>query len=107
MRPWYSPSQPWAIGQLSYENALAVSIGSNVGTTVTAILGAISANAEGKRLAVAHLAFNVITALLAIILIEPLINPGLMILLSTMVLPVTTTRSNWPFSILCSTFWVS
>ena len=63
-----------AIGQLSYENALAIAIGSNIGTTITAILGAISANAEGKRLAVAHLAFNVITALLAIILIEPLIN---------------------------------
>ncbi|MET4692386.1 Na/Pi cotransporter family protein [Endozoicomonas lisbonensis] len=63
-----------AIGQLSYENALAIAIGSNVGTTITAILGAISANAEGKRLAVAHLTFNVITAMLAIILIEPLIN---------------------------------
>ena len=63
-----------AIGQLSYENALAIAIGSNVGTTITAILGAISANSEGKRLAVAHLAFNVITAVATIILIEPLMG---------------------------------
>ena len=61
-----------AIGQLTYENALAIAIGSNIGTTVTAILGAISANAEGKRLAVAHLSFNVVTAALTLLLIEPL-----------------------------------
>lgn len=63
-----------AIGQISYENALAIAIGSNIGTTITAILGAISANAEGKRLAVAHLTFNLITAAITIILMEPLIN---------------------------------
>ena len=53
--------------QISYENALALAIGSNVGTTVTAIIGALGASANGKRLAVAHLAFNVVTGLLAII----------------------------------------
>ena len=63
-----------AIGQLSYENALAIAIGSNIGTTITAILGALSANAEGKRLAAAHLTFNVITAAATIILINPLIH---------------------------------
>ncbi|MEZ5470385.1 MAG: Na/Pi symporter [Marinicella sp.] len=55
-----------ASGQISYENALALSIGANVGTTVTAIIGSISANIDGKRLAVAHLIFNLITALVAI-----------------------------------------
>ncbi|WP_257287690.1 MULTISPECIES: Na/Pi cotransporter family protein [unclassified Endozoicomonas] len=63
-----------AAGQLSYENALALAIGSNIGTTITAILGAISANAEGKRLAVAHLAFNVVTAIIAIAALEPLMG---------------------------------
>ena len=62
-----------AMGQLTYDNALALAIGSNIGTTVTAILGALSANAEGKRLAVAHLAFNIVTATIAILLLEPLI----------------------------------
>ena len=55
-----------AVQQISYENALALAIGSNVGTTVTAILGAVSANANGKRLALAHLIFNIVTAAIAI-----------------------------------------
>ena len=59
--------------QITYENALALAIGSNVGTTITAILGSISANINGKRLAAAHLVFNVITGLVAIILISQLI----------------------------------
>lgn len=49
-------------GQLSYDNALAVSIGANIGTTVTAMISSISSNVEGRRLAAAHLAFNGVTA---------------------------------------------
>jgi phosphate:Na+ symporter len=59
--------------QITYENALALAIGSNVGTTITAIIGAISADVNGKRLAAAHLIFNVITGLVAIALISQLI----------------------------------
>ena len=59
-----------AAGQISYENSLAIAIGANVGTTITAILGAMSANVTGKRLAGAHLIFNVITGLIAILLIN-------------------------------------
>ena len=55
-----------AAQQISYENALALAIGSNVGTTVTAILGALGANANGKRLALAHLIFNGVTGVIAI-----------------------------------------
>ncbi len=55
-----------AAGQVSYENALAVAIGSNVGTTITAIIGALSTGVDGKRLAGAHLIFNVVTGLIAI-----------------------------------------
>jgi phosphate:Na+ symporter len=58
-----------AAGQITYENSLAIAIGSNVGTTVTALLGAMSANVAGKRLAVAHLIFNVTTGLIAIVFI--------------------------------------
>lgn len=61
-----------AAGQLTYDNALALAIGSNVGTTITAILGAINANNAGKRLAVAHLMFNLVTATVAIMLLQPL-----------------------------------
>lgn len=58
--------------QITYENALALAIGANVGTTITALLGAIGANIEGKRLAIAHLIFNVATALIGIIFIRQL-----------------------------------
>ncbi len=58
-----------AAGQITYENSLAIAIGSNVGTTVTALLGAMSANVAGKRLAVAHLIFNLTTGLIAIVFI--------------------------------------
>jgi phosphate:Na+ symporter len=61
-----------AAGQISYENALALAIGANIGTTITAILGAMTANFQGKRLALAHLVFNVVTAGVALILISPL-----------------------------------
>ncbi len=56
--------------QVTYENALALAIGANIGTTITAILGALSANHEGRRLAGAHLIFNVVTGLVAIIFIQ-------------------------------------
>jgi phosphate:Na+ symporter len=57
-------------GQVTYENALALAIGSNIGTTVTAVLGALSAPVEGKRLAGAHLVFNVGTGLIALLSID-------------------------------------
>lgn len=60
-------------GQISYENALALAIGANVGTTITAIIGAMSSNIEGKRLAGAHLVFNLITGLIAILFIHQII----------------------------------
>lgn len=60
-------------GQISYENALALAIGANVGTTITAILGAMSSNIEGKRLAGAHLIFNVATGLIAILFIHQIV----------------------------------
>lgn len=61
-----------ATGQIEYANALALAIGANLGTTVTAILGALKSNENGKRLAVAHFIFNIITGLIAIIFIYQL-----------------------------------
>ena len=63
-----------ATGQVTYENGLALAIGANVGTTITAVLGALNANAAGRRLAGAHMIFNVGTGLLAITLIQPLMG---------------------------------
>ena len=62
-----------AAGQVTYENALALAIGANVGTTVTAVIGSLSSNYQGKRLAAAHLIFNVVTGAIAIIFISQLV----------------------------------
>ncbi len=61
-----------AAGQVTYENALALAIGANVGTTITAILGSISSSISGKRLAGAHLIFNLVTGVIALFMIKPL-----------------------------------
>lgn len=62
-----------AAGQITYENALALAIGANVGTTITAILGAVGASIDGRRLAAAHLLFNVVTGAVAMVFIQPLV----------------------------------
>jgi len=60
-------------GQITYENGLALAIGSNVGTTITAIIGSLNASIGGKRLAGAHLIFNLTTGLIALLFIQPLV----------------------------------
>ena len=61
-------------GVITYENSLALAIGANVGTTITAVLGSLKSNIAGKRLAGAHFIFNVVTGIVALLLIYPLAN---------------------------------
>ncbi len=61
-----------AAQQIQYENALALAIGANIGTTITAILGSLTSNVSGKRLAGAHFIFNVLTGIVALVFIFPL-----------------------------------
>ncbi|MDA9970607.1 Na/Pi symporter [Flavobacteriaceae bacterium] len=61
-----------AAQQIEYENALALAVGANVGTTITAILGSLGSNIAGKRLAGGHFVFNVVTGFVALVLIFPL-----------------------------------
>lgn len=61
-----------ATAQITYGNSLALAIGANVGTTITAILGSLSANVAGKRLAGAHFLFNMVTGLIALVFITQL-----------------------------------
>ena len=63
-----------SVGQITYENGLALAIGANVGTTITAIIGSMSSNVQGKRLAGAHLIFNLVTALIAIAFIYQIMD---------------------------------
>lgn len=62
-----------ATSQITYPNAIALAIGSNIGTTITAVLGSISSDISGKRLAVAHTIFNLVTGLIAIIFVHQFI----------------------------------
>jgi len=56
-----------AVGQITYSNSLALAIGANVGTTITAIIGSFGSNIVGKRLAGAHFIFNVFTGMVALL----------------------------------------
>ncbi len=62
---------------LSFEQSAAMVIGTNIGTTVTAILGAIGGIPDKKRVAVAHFIFNLITAVAAFLLL-PILTHFLM-----------------------------
>ncbi|MFY0991267.1 Na/Pi cotransporter family protein [Halomonas sp. C05BenzN] len=61
-----------ASGQLPYLPALAIAIGANIGTTITAVLGALAAGFAARRLAGAHVVFNLVTACVALALLVPL-----------------------------------
>ena len=61
-----------ATNQILYINALELAIGANIGTTVTAVIGALASNSNGKRLAVAHFIFNIITGIIAIVFLYQL-----------------------------------
>jgi phosphate:Na+ symporter len=61
-----------ATNQIIYINALELAIGANVGTTITAVLGAISSNSNGKRVALAHFIFNITTATVAVVFLYQL-----------------------------------
>jgi phosphate:Na+ symporter len=58
-----------AAGQITFPQALAMAIGANIGTTVTAILSSLNARIGGKQLAIGHLLFNLITALVALLML--------------------------------------
>ena len=61
-------------GLVSLEAAAAVVIGANVGTTVTAVLAAIGATSNAKRAAAAHILFNVLTGVVALLLLPWLLG---------------------------------
>lgn len=58
-------------GVLALPGALAIILGSNVGTCVTAMLASIGTGLNARRTAVAHLMFNVIGAALFMIILKP------------------------------------
>ena len=59
---------------ITYVNAIALAIGANVGTTLTTILASFASNENGKRVALIHFLFNLISATFITILIFQFIN---------------------------------
>ena len=58
-----------ASGVAGIHVAAAAVIGANIGTTSTAVIASIGATANAKRLALAHVAFNLLTATVALLLL--------------------------------------
>lgn len=61
-------------GMLTIEVGAAAVIGANIGTTVTALLAVLKASANARRLAMAHLFFNIVAALLAFVLMGAMLG---------------------------------
>lgn len=61
-------------GMLGTEMAIALVMGQNIGTTITANIAAAVANTAGKRAARAHLVFNVVGVLVTLALFRPIVT---------------------------------
>jgi phosphate:Na+ symporter len=60
-------------GVLTIEAAAAMVIGANIGTTSTAAFAVIGATPNAKRVATAHILFNILTGILALILLPVMV----------------------------------
>lgn len=61
-------------GLVGFTDAAAVVIGTNIGTTTKALLATLGATSSAKRLAIAHVFFNLLTGSVALILLGPLLT---------------------------------
>lgn len=61
-------------GWISYELAVAMVLGENIGTTITANIAAIPANVPAKRAAMAHLIFNLFGVVWVLAIFYPFTN---------------------------------
>ena len=61
-------------GWLGVEASAAIILGSSIGTTVTAYLAMIGTSTTAQRAAWAHILFNIIGSLLALLFFRPLLN---------------------------------
>lgn len=83
-------------GLLSFEQSLGIILGTNIGTTVTALLASLVSDKNGKQVALGHLLFNVV----GVILFTPLVNPVVQIFSSINIsLPHQVTLSHLLFNV--------
>ncbi|MGT2771562.1 Na/Pi cotransporter family protein [Streptococcus marimammalium] len=64
----------YAGGLLDLSGALPILFGDNIGTTITAVLAALSGNISAKRVAGAHVMFNVMGTLICVMLLVPFMS---------------------------------
>ncbi|MEC9346006.1 MAG: Na/Pi symporter [Pseudomonadota bacterium] len=62
-----------AQGLVGLEDGAAAVIGANIGTTSTALVAVLGATAAARRVAIAHLGFNVVTGIIAFALLPVLV----------------------------------
>lgn len=63
-----------ANGSLSWELSAAIVLGSNIGSTVDAVMSAFNATTNAKRTALVHVAFNVSGTIIALCVFRPFLN---------------------------------
>lgn len=63
-----------ANGALSWELSAAIVLGSNIGSTVDAVMSSFGASVNARRTALVHVAFNVTGTVLALLIFKPFLN---------------------------------
>lgn len=63
-----------ANGWIDYHLGVALVLGENIGTTITANLAALTGNTQARRAALAHLVFNVFGVMWVLVLFYPFTN---------------------------------
>lgn len=61
-------------GMLDINSAFPLILGANIGTTVTAVIASIGTNIAAKRSALAHVLFNIIGAIIFLLILNPYLN---------------------------------
>ena len=63
-----------AKGSIGWELSAALVLGSNIGTTIDAVLSSLNASANAKRAAFVHVSFNICGTIIALILFKPFLH---------------------------------
>ncbi|MGD9255583.1 MAG: Na/Pi symporter [Chromatiales bacterium] len=60
-----------AAGAINFEQAAIMVIGMDIGTTVTAVIASLGGSLGARRTGLSHLAYNILTAFLALLILAP------------------------------------
>ena len=66
-------------GLVSWDMAAAMTLGSNIGSTIDAVLASLGTNADARRSALIHVMFNVFGTVLALIFFHPFLDLVMML----------------------------